>query len=154
VANYGQEFLLRVKRKGELEYFVGRRYGDFSRLHKATRLELPGKVLPSMPKKNKTDSTTTNLFASMAGGKDSEDDSISSVSTQQTGLVPNAPSGDGSLSLTVRNHRKAGTTTSGRNSPRTSTDERPNSPMLFAGKKDGKPEVRPKQLLTPVILTW
>ncbi|CRK46864.1 hypothetical protein BN1723_016713, partial [Verticillium longisporum] len=25
------EFLLRIKRKGELEFFVGRRYGDFSR---------------------------------------------------------------------------------------------------------------------------
>lgn len=51
------EFLLRVKRKGELEYFVGRRYGDFARLHKKLRLELPGKVLPPLPKKNKTNST-------------------------------------------------------------------------------------------------
>lgn len=61
--------------------YVGRRYGDFVRLHKRIRTELPGKVLPSLPRKNKT-STTSNLLA--AGGDD-DASSISSVSTTATG---------------------------------------------------------------------
>lgn len=87
-----QEFLLRVKRKGEKEYFVGRRYGDFSKLYKDLRLELPGKVLPVLPKKNKTSTTATGLFG---GGDDSEVSSISSVSTQMVNkdAQPNGESG-------------------------------------------------------------
>jgi len=78
------EFILRVKRKGELEFFVGRRYGDFNRLHKRLRQELPGKVLPPMPRKNKQSSTATNLLNGVIG-KDSDDaSSISSVSTMGT----------------------------------------------------------------------
>lgn len=71
-----------------MEYFIGRRYGDFSRLHKNLRLELPGKVLPPLPKKNKSSSTTAGIFGS--GGGDSDDDSVSSASTQRTGLTPNS----------------------------------------------------------------
>ncbi|KKY38314.1 putative px domain-containing protein [Diaporthe ampelina] len=82
-----KEFLLRVKKKGDMEYFIGRRYGDFSRLHKNLRIELPGKVLPPLPKKNKSSSTTAGIFGS--GGGDSDDDSVSSASTQRTGLAPN-----------------------------------------------------------------
>lgn len=70
-----------------MEYFIGRRYGDFSRLHKNLRLELPGKVLPPLPKKNKSSSTTSGIFSS--GGGDSDDDSVSSASTQRTGRTPN-----------------------------------------------------------------
>ncbi|PHH50361.1 PX domain-containing protein [Ceratocystis fimbriata CBS 114723] len=73
------EFILRVKRKGELEYFITRRYGDFSCLHHNLRLELPGKILPNLPKKNKTDSVATGLF-SFGDGQD-ESSSISSGST-------------------------------------------------------------------------
>ena len=80
-----QEFILRVKKKGDLEYFVGRRYGDFARLHKNLRTELPGKVLPPLPKKNKTNSMASNLISGVTGGNDSDASSISSVSTQQTG---------------------------------------------------------------------
>lgn len=83
--NREQEFLLRIKKKGELEYFVGRRYGDFSRLHKQLRTELPGKILPPLPKKNKSNSTVSNLLGSITGGADSEASSVSSVSTQQAG---------------------------------------------------------------------
>jgi len=98
-----QEFLLRVKRKGELEYFVGRRYGDFSRLHKALRTELPGKVLPPLPKKNKTNSTASNLLGGIVGGRDSEASSISSVSTQLTPpLNGGASIGDSLKTLSVR----------------------------------------------------
>lgn len=68
------EFLLRVKRKDEQEIHVARRFGDFVRMHKKLRLELPGKVLPPLPNKNKSHS--------MYSGRDDEDsDSVSSLST-------------------------------------------------------------------------
>ncbi len=73
---------MRIKRKGDLEFFVGRRYGDFHRLHKRLRTELPGKVLPPMPRKNKQDSTATNLIYGLTGRVDDDDaSSISSMST-------------------------------------------------------------------------
>lgn len=77
------EFLLRIKRKGELEHFVARRYGDFSRLHKRLRLELPGRPLPTLPKKNKSDSTASGLRG-WGAGQDSDGDSLSSVETRRT----------------------------------------------------------------------
>ena len=49
------EFILRIKKKGELEHYVGRRYSDFAKLHSRLRQELPGRVVPEMPKKNKSD---------------------------------------------------------------------------------------------------
>ncbi|KAF3360534.1 hypothetical protein VDGD_04208 [Verticillium dahliae] len=117
------EFLLRIKRKGELEFFVGRRYGDFSRLYKRLRIELPGKVLPTLPKKNKSDTTTSSIFSSMtSGSKDDDASSFSSVSTQMTNLKVGDASGQ---NLTVHGHRRPGSIAStGRGSPRTSTDDR------------------------------
>ncbi|KAK1777412.1 succinate flavoprotein subunit [Copromyces sp. CBS 386.78] len=119
------EFLLRVKRKGEKEYFVGRRYGDFSKLYKDLRLELPGKVLPVLPKKNKTSTTATGLFG---GGDDSEVSSISSASMQIVNKDPQ-PNGEtgsaGGVSrfLSVREHRRTGSSSSRRSSPRRSVDD-------------------------------
>ncbi|KAI9701989.1 MAG: hypothetical protein M1836_001333 [Candelina mexicana] len=74
------EFVLRVKQSGKPDIFVGRRYGEFSKLHRKLRLELPGKVLPPLPRKNKS-STTSNMLS-----PDDADDasSVSSVSTQGT----------------------------------------------------------------------
>lgn len=121
------EFILRVKRKGELEYFVARRYGDFACLHKEIRTELPGKVLQPLPRKNKSNSTATGLFGS--GGNDSEVSSISSSSTQQVGLA----NGSGEVSqrmLSVKGHRRAGSGSSRAPSPRPSTDVGPASPAL------------------------
>lgn len=89
------EFLLRIKKKGELEHFVGRRYSDFSKLHKRVRIELPGRVIPELPKKNKSDTTTTGLMTMFGNGNDSDASSVSSVSTRLTGLVPGT---DGSTS--------------------------------------------------------
>lgn len=63
-----------------MEYFVGRRYGDFARMHKRLRTELPGKVLPSLPKKNKQSTVASNLVGSITG----HDDDASSVSSQST----------------------------------------------------------------------
>jgi hypothetical protein len=90
------EFILRVKKKGELEYYVGRRYSDFAKLHRRLRNELPGRVLPEMPKKNKSDTTTTALTSVFSNGNDSDASSISSVSTRVTGL---ALTPDGSSSM-------------------------------------------------------
>lgn len=113
-----------MKRKGELEYFVGRRYGDFARLHKKLRVELPGKVLPPLPKKNKTSSTASNLMSGITGGgDDSEDDSVSSASMRQA----NGSADGSSKHLSVLGHRRAASSTSGRDSPRASTDSRGSS---------------------------
>lgn len=80
------EFLLRVKRKGEIEHWIGRRYGDFSKLYKRLRTELPGRVLPELPKKNKSDTTTSGLSSMFSSnGNDSDASSISSVSTRFAG---------------------------------------------------------------------
>ncbi|KAG8164791.1 hypothetical protein KVR01_005066 [Diaporthe batatas] len=125
------EFLLRVKKKGEMEYFVGRRYGDFSRLHKTLRTELPGRVLPPLPKKNKSSSTATGIFSS--GGGDSDDDSVSSASTQKTGLAPKNGEDASNKRLSVRDalgHRRKGSAASSlRGSPRPSVDGRPVTPL-------------------------
>ncbi|KIM97753.1 hypothetical protein OIDMADRAFT_105260 [Oidiodendron maius Zn] len=74
------EFILRVKRKGEMAFFIGRRYGDFNRLHKKLRMELPGKVLPPMPRKNKQSSVASNLMSGVIGS----DDDASSLSSSIT----------------------------------------------------------------------
>ncbi|KAI1415964.1 succinate flavoprotein subunit [Hypoxylon sp. FL1857] len=116
------EFLLRVKRKGEPEFYVGRRYGDFARLHRQLRTELPGKVLPPLPKKNKSDTSASGLLSRMTdGGDDSDLSSISSVSTiappsQSNGLT------DSVKNLTVRDHRRNKSVASSRASPRPSMD--------------------------------
>ncbi|KAF3762488.1 hypothetical protein M406DRAFT_107914 [Cryphonectria parasitica EP155] len=125
------EFLLRVKRKGENEYFVGRRYGDFNRLHKQLRTELPGKVLPPLPKKNKTSSVTGGIFS---GGEDSDVDSVSSASTQRTGAINNSEETTATNKrLSVRsafNHRRNGSSASSlRGSPRPSMEDGPLSPF-------------------------
>ena len=125
---------MRVKRKGELEYFIGRRYGDFSRLHKQLRIELPGKVLPPMPKKNKTDTAASNFLGRWNdGGDDGDASSLSSVST-----MPPAEANGGGLresmkNLRVRDHRRNPSTTSvAKVSPRPSMDgsQSPRSPKF------------------------
>ena len=96
---------MRVKRKGEIEHFVARRYGDFHRLHHRLRLELPGKVLPVLPKKNKSDSTASSLSSFQVDGPESEDSSLSSASTQLTGVAPAKVNGiteGSSMTLSVR----------------------------------------------------
>jgi hypothetical protein len=118
---------LRVKRKGELEYFVGRRYGDFARLYKRLRTELPGKVLPPLPKKNKSNSTASNLLGGIPGNGESEVSSVSSASTQVT--LANG-SGDPSRMLAVKGHVRSSSAASSRASPIPSTDRRPLSPAL------------------------
>jgi hypothetical protein len=110
-------------------------------------IELPGKVLPPLPKKNKTNSTASNFLGNITGTNDSEASSISSASTQMAN--PLNGNGNGSLkeamkSLTPRDHRRTGSSASARNSPRNSprpsTEGRPQSPVLVvnAGSTDEK----------------
>lgn len=77
-----QEFIIRAKEHGKPEIYIGRRYGDFARLQKRLRTELPGKVLPPLPRKNKSSTSSTFLSPS----NDDDASSVSSVSTQDTGL--------------------------------------------------------------------
>lgn len=117
-----------MKKKGENEYFIGRRYGDFSRLQKQLRLELPGKVMQPLPKKNKSSSATGGLF----GGKgDSDDDSISSASTQRTAALSGGAGAETaklSIKDAFKHTRTASAASSQRASPRPSMDDGPNSP--------------------------
>ncbi|KAF1995891.1 hypothetical protein P154DRAFT_444468 [Amniculicola lignicola CBS 123094] len=71
------EYLIRVKQAGKADYYVGRRFADFAQLHKRIRLELPGKVLAPLPRKNKKDS-----LLSTSTPADDDASSISSGSTQ------------------------------------------------------------------------
>ena len=73
--------MLRVKRTGEPDVYVGRRFGDFAKLHKRLRTEFPGKVLAPLPRKNKS-STYSSMLG--VGGGDDDASSVSSVSTQGT----------------------------------------------------------------------
>ncbi|KAH6998354.1 hypothetical protein BKA56DRAFT_626819 [Ilyonectria sp. MPI-CAGE-AT-0026] len=110
------EFLLRVKKRGELEYFVGRRYSDFARLLKRLRTELPGRILPEIPKKNKSNTTTT-FIPSFSNGNDSDASSISSVSTRFTSRALGVDGSSSMLSPGVhanmsQGHRRAGSSAS------------------------------------------
>ncbi|KAI0102882.1 hypothetical protein GGR51DRAFT_550170 [Nemania sp. FL0031] len=117
--NVAGEFLLRVKRKGEIEHFVGRRYGDFARLHQNLRRELPGKVLPPLPKKNKSTTIASGLFSRKTDGADDSD--LSSVSSISTVLPPSQADGinESMKTLTVRSNRQQG-----QSSPRPSIEGR------------------------------
>jgi hypothetical protein len=96
---------------GDLDIYVGRRYGEFSKLHKRLRTELPGKILPPMPRKNKS-SASSNLLS--VGGGDDDDSSVSSVSTQG-----NAADDSSLRILITTGHRRSG---SAQRSPRASAD--------------------------------
>src|SRR5256714_1282319 len=91
-----------VRRAGRPEYYVGRRYGEFQKLHKKLRIELPGKMLPPLPRKNKT-STTANFLS--AGAAEDDNDSISSASTQSTNYADESSS---TRNLVTVAHRRRG----------------------------------------------
>ncbi|RKF57190.1 PX domain-containing protein [Erysiphe neolycopersici] len=113
------EFILRVKRKGEPEYFIGKRYGDFDRLYKNIILQLPGKVIPSLPRKKRHNENTSVIVSSLLSGKPENDaSSISSMSTE------GIPSNASVRSLKVDHRRMTLTSSKISISPRSSTDER------------------------------
>jgi hypothetical protein len=139
------EFLLRVKMKGELETFIGRRYGDFARLHRRLRTELPGRVLPDLPKKNKSDTTTTGFLSSWTGGggggNDSDVSSQSSEISRATG-APQTQTPDTSASMLVPSKpSKAG-------SIRSAISSRSKRPSPTQASPDGPEEVRPNRRLS------
>lgn len=104
------QFILRVKTKDKPEHFIGRRYGEFAKMRQQLQQEMPGKILPQLPRKNKT-----ATGALLGGGADSDDDSVSSASTQDHN--ENGGGGGGGLrsywpSLsTLTGHRRASSTT-------------------------------------------
>lgn len=73
---------MRVKQPGKPDIYVGRRYGEFAKLHKRLRAELPGKVLAPLPRKNRSSTTSSLLIV----GGDDDASSLSSVSTVNTAL--------------------------------------------------------------------
>ncbi|KAF2085597.1 hypothetical protein K490DRAFT_46142, partial [Saccharata proteae CBS 121410] len=81
------EYIIRVKQEGKPEYYVGRKWSDFQNLHKRIRLELPGKVLAPLPRRSKKNSYLS------PSNYDDDADSVSSVSTMDTGAMSYA--GDG-----------------------------------------------------------
>ena len=66
-----------MQQTGQNEHHIARRFEDFKKMHKRLRLELPGKILPPLPKKNASDQTMSIY--------DDDTNSESSVSTQGTG---------------------------------------------------------------------
>lgn len=115
------EFLLRVKRKDEPEIFVSRRFGDFRRMHKKLRAELPGKVLPPLPRKNKSHSALSK--------DDDDSDSADSVSTQDTGTTePAADASTGGFRSYLSSWTGGGGHSRSRNASRSSITNGSNSP--------------------------
>ena len=120
------EFIVRVRRgKGDDKY-VGKRYGDFSKLHKRLRVELPGKVLPPLPRKNKSQSL-------MSFGEGGDDDDASSDDSS----ISTANSESGSALRVLGQHKGHRRSTSAfgsrsaRSSPRPSVDHRPEQPIVL-----------------------
>ncbi|KAJ5965363.1 hypothetical protein N7481_012077 [Penicillium waksmanii] len=113
------EFILRVRRGSQDEIHIGRRYGEFVKLHRRLRTEFPGKHLPPLPRKNKT-STSSSWF-----GSNGEDDasSVSSLSTQDAS-VADEPASSG-RTLAPGGHRRSvsrGSTRSTKSPRGSSTD--------------------------------
>jgi len=118
-------FLLRVKQQDKPEIHIARRFGDFVKMHKKLRQELPGKVLPPIPRKNKNSS----LFTS---ADDDDASSMSSISTKEP--IPAAhepvPESGGFRSYlsswtggsSASSHKRAASITPSTASPRPSID--------------------------------
>ncbi|CRG88306.1 hypothetical protein PISL3812_05335 [Talaromyces islandicus] len=117
------EFILRVRRAGQPDVYVGRRYGEFVKLHKRLRTELPGKMLPPLPRKNKR-STAASFFS---GGGSDDASSLSSLSTSNgTGLAEDEPPAPRlTLGVTVSSLHRSASKSSMRSGPPVS----PRSPV-------------------------
>jgi hypothetical protein len=138
--------------------FVSRTYEDFKRMHKLVRLELPGKVLPPLPRYNSADQVISvhpdeHMHYDLGGGSDSE----STVSSQNVapsqlhssspgpadvlhpprspeavGNVSPSPYGLGSFRnyLTGTGHKRSVSSTSQR-TPRASIEAVPNRTVIL-----------------------
>ncbi|KAK2741752.1 hypothetical protein FQN57_005496 [Myotisia sp. PD_48] len=87
------EFLIRVRPKGQPDIYIGRRFGDFVKLHKRLRTECPGKLLPPLPRKNKN-----SIASTFHSSTDDDASSVSSESTEDPGF-PDEASGTRSLAV-------------------------------------------------------
>jgi PX domain len=80
------EYLIRAKQAGLDEVFVARTYEEFKRMHKRLRLELPGKIIPPLPRNSTSDQTLT--FAD----EDSDAESIiSNIHLEKADSKPPSP---------------------------------------------------------------
>ncbi|KAJ9493073.1 hypothetical protein VN97_g134 [Penicillium thymicola] len=120
------EFVIRVRHHNKQEIHIGRRYGEFVKLHKRLRTEMPGKLLPPLPRKNKS-SSTSSWWGSSA---DDDASSISSLSTQDTSIpedrlsAPTLSAGDLRRSISRGSMRSA-------KSPRASTSDVSRATVLY-----------------------
>ena len=134
------EFLIRVRRPERPEYYVGRRYGQFQKLLKKLRIELPGKVLPPLPRKNKTSTTASYLSTGVA---EDDNDSISSASTQSTNY---ADEGSSTRNLVTVAHRRmasrASLTPGSSPRQRTSTESSPSRETVRLHREDQRVSLR------------
>jgi len=127
------EFILRVQQKGQAERYVAKRYGDFVQLHKQLRMELPGKILPGLPRKNKSH---TGAWLG-ANADDSDAESVSSISTDQVEPEKETAGSGGLrsyLGFGSSSHRRSVSGSSGRGTPaRRSIDHSPapDSPTIL-----------------------
>ncbi|KAL9098320.1 MAG: hypothetical protein Q9163_006003 [Psora crenata] len=119
------EFIIRVKQVGKPDIYIGRRYGEFAKLHRRLRTELPGKVLAPLPKKNKSSTTSTLLSA----GGDDDASSVSSVSTQNT--QPNISEESGPLRNLINKGHSRSPSLQSNQSPRVSSDLSQQGVMLY-----------------------
>lgn len=109
------EFLVRIKTKDEKERYIGRRFGDFVKMHKQLRKEIPGKHIPPLPRKNK--SHTASLVS--GGGDGSDTSSISSQSTQGVQGVDDGSSWKSYLGVGGHKRNSSSLPGSGISTPRT-----------------------------------
>lgn len=129
------EFLIRVKTTNKDDFYVGRRYGEFVKLHKRLRTELPGKVLSPLPRKVKN--STSSAFLSVGGNADDDDSSLSSVSTQATQETGYADDNGSLRNLVGMGHKRVASRSSiagkssQENSPRPSSEREQETIHLY-----------------------
>ena len=82
-----------MKRKEEPQIFVGRRFSEFVELHRRLRMEMPGKVLHPLPRKNRSVSLLSRAANDDEEDEDEDDDddeddkvSMSSTSTHEKAI--------------------------------------------------------------------
>lgn len=99
------EYIIRVKAGDSPEHYVVRRYEDFKDMHDRLRVELAGKVLPPLPKKNSTDYVMPSFMddGSSVSSYDSDDtlamEKLRTRAKSSAGDNSGLPSSDSASSL-------------------------------------------------------
>ncbi|KAI1992307.1 hypothetical protein LOZ54_001788 [Ophidiomyces ophidiicola] len=118
------EFILRVRRQDKPDIYIGRRFGDFSQLHRRLRTELPGKILPPLPRKNKSSMST------FLGGPDDDASSVSLMSTE-VGPPEDGGSSKGLLSQSYFSNSTSRSSLKSKESPRDSSEVKTEPVTLY-----------------------